>query len=215
MAARMRIVATADLHGHLPNIPDADLLLIAGDICPDMLSYYQCKWLDKVFRPWLEQYPAVVGIAGNHDFVFEEMLGAADLELPWTYLQDTGTTIQGVKIWGTPWVPLLRNWAFFDEDEDLDKSLDLIPDDTDIVVGHGPPHLYGDLTVPMFGSSHAGYPGINSMLNRVRPKAYVCGHIHEGYGLYRHPDTDVYNVAYVDENYSPGNPPQAISIESE
>jgi DNA repair exonuclease SbcCD nuclease subunit len=69
------IYALADIHGQLPDwrdCPECDLLLIGGDICPDMLPEDQFRWLNQVFRTWLERVPArnIVGIAGNHDLTF-------------------------------------------------------------------------------------------------------------------------------------------------
>lgn len=52
----MRIAATSDLHGHLPEVPDCDLLLIAGDICPleDGSIRVQGRWLDTELLGWLQ-----------------------------------------------------------------------------------------------------------------------------------------------------------------
>src|SRR5512142_3205347 len=100
----MKILATADLHGNLPDIPDCDLLLIGGDILPLAIQHDNARslqWLDYEFREWLRHIPPakIIGIAGNHDFVFET--GWVDsLLLPWTYLQDTGTIYNGLYIWG-------------------------------------------------------------------------------------------------------------------
>jgi hypothetical protein len=73
----MRICCIADLHGKLPIIPECDLLLVAGDVCPHFLEKYagdssdcfgQSKWLQSVFTAWLENAPAKhkVMTFGNH-----------------------------------------------------------------------------------------------------------------------------------------------------
>jgi Icc-related predicted phosphoesterase len=116
----MRIVATSDLHGALGGleIPECDLLMIAGDVCPieSHTRRYQESWLTETFVPWLDSLPCqeVVLIAGNHDFVLEEppieLLEHDRLH----YLEDSGLEIDGLKIWGSPWVKPVGpgGWAF-------------------------------------------------------------------------------------------------------
>lgn len=89
----MKVVATSDLHGFLPQIPPCDLLLIAGDVCPvwNHRLPFQRKWLRETFTPWLESLPArkIVGVWGNHDSIAESnpdkvppLLGLSTLMLP-------------------------------------------------------------------------------------------------------------------------------------
>lgn len=107
----MRIAAVSDLHSMLPSIPPCDLLLLAGDLCPlgNHRPAFQAEWLDTTFRRWLTGLPVgrVIGVAGNHDFVFEQRPERVPADLPWVYLQDSGTTWHDLSIWGTPWQPWL------------------------------------------------------------------------------------------------------------
>src|SRR5262245_1002245 len=119
----MKIVAMSDMHGQLPaRVPACDLLLLGGDVTPveDHSIGFQASWLDREFRDWLQAQPArkIVGIAGNHDFIFEQAPGLVP-ELPWTYLQDSGIEWEGLKIWGTPWQPIFFDWAFNGDPERL------------------------------------------------------------------------------------------------
>src|SRR5207237_1050417 len=144
----MRIVAVSDLHGFLPDIEPCDLLLLGGDLCPvanHRLSF-QADWLDTTFRAWLERQPArkVVGVAGNHDFIFQQAPALVPHDLPWTYLQDEATQWEGLRIYGTPWQLWFYDWAFNLNEDELEKKWRLIPAGTDILVLHGPPHGYGD-----------------------------------------------------------------------
>jgi len=62
----MRIVALSDQHGFLPDVPPCDLLIVAGDVCPDRFGpfmavhdpYQQQAWFDRTVRPWLAATPA-------------------------------------------------------------------------------------------------------------------------------------------------------------
>lgn len=216
----MRILATSDLHGNLPDVPPCDLLLVGGDVCPiyDHDLKFQWGWLNADFRYWLKDIAfhagcKIVGIAGNHDFIFEKEPAKVEaLNLPWTYLQDSGTEFEGISIYGLPWVPNLPNWAFHANREQLALRYGAVPKGTDIVLSHGPPFGLGDglgdFTGPRFGSLHVGAKSASDMLGRVNPKAFINGHIHEGFGQSTHRSqhgkrTNVYNVSFVDEEYVP------------
>src|SRR6185436_8527495 len=74
----MRIAALSDQHGYLPEVPSCDLLIVAGDVCPDAAGgslaeqhpEAQKTWFDQHVRPWLAAAPAAHKILtwGNHDW---------------------------------------------------------------------------------------------------------------------------------------------------
>jgi Icc-related predicted phosphoesterase len=241
----MIVYAASDLHGNLPDVPrGAELLLLAGDICPDYgppknqhwgvvdeSGSRQLHWLDNELRPWLREAPCpIVATWGNHDFIGEHRSAVDALRLPWTLLIDREATIDGVRIWGTTWVPHLPRWAFHALPEVLHARSELIPSGLDILMTHGPPYRVGD-RIPggskygNLGEEHVGDDSLNDAILTAQPKAVVCGHIHEARGRYaiKLPEVDnggyllneikpkdiipgsrytwLYNVAAVDELY--------------
>lgn len=221
----MLVYASSDFHGNLPKVPDCDLLLIAGDICPDFAGHGhfgldetgtgQADWLDTVFRDWLNRLIirgiAVVAIWGNHDFVGEHP--SLIPELPWTLLQDSETNVNGLRIWGTPWCPNLPKWAFYASDSSLAMRAQLIPENTDILMSHTPPYGAGDMVGERFGPGRVGDLRLTHVLPSINPKLLICGHIHEDHGHHWArfaPNVDIRNVSYVDEYYVPTNPPERI-----
>jgi Icc-related predicted phosphoesterase len=210
--------------------------LIAGDVCPDFLSrnpgydaYHQvlpgrgqdkqARWLRETFNPWVDEIPArfVVGIAGNHDFVFENRNFMPRVN--WVYLEDNACEVMGVRIHGTPWVPNLPFWAFYGSENALGAAYELVQP-CDVLLTHGPPCGAGDLA-PRGKSSgeHVGSEACRAAVQRTKPPIVVCGHIHEGYGKHavqvsalRGLGSTVYNVAHNDGGYNPVNPPVVIDL---
>ena len=214
-----RIVCTADLHENLIEIPECDVLLIAGDISFAFKGDLAAKqaFLAGAFREWLDQVPAaeIVLVAGNHDQSIEAW-GLPD-GLRCHYLQDAGTELFGLTIWGTPWQPWFHDWAFNAPrrhgERFLASKFELIPADTDILICHGPPRGYGDHSGRRSGDQpHVGSTALTEAIERIRPRLMVCGHIHSGYGRYRLGETEIVNAAYVDNDYRPANPVVEIAL---
>jgi Icc-related predicted phosphoesterase len=202
----VRVACASDLHEHLVDVPECDLLLVGGDLTfgfggsPD-----KWKWLTGPFAEWLEAVPAkeIVVVAGNHDRVIER--GGFPAGLRCHYLEDDSVELLGVAIWGTPWQPWFYDWAFnapqVDGETFLAKRFGKVPRGTDVVVCHGPPLGYGDRTqVGRVGSSAQ-----TEMVDRVEPRLLVCGHIHSDPGRFRRGPTEIVNASIVDHKYEPAN----------
>ena len=176
----MRIVALSDTHGKHEQlqVPDGDLLLFAG-----------------------QPHRYKVMIAGNHDFLFEEDAIRSRELIPEgvTYLNDSGVTIEGVSIWGSPITPRFFDWAFNrDRGQQIEKHWRQIPNGTDILITHGPPAGILDRTIQ---GDVTGCEDLMRHVERVRPKLHVFGHIHEGYGMVEKNGTCFVNACNLDERY--------------
>lgn len=206
----MKIACLSDIHGFLPEIPDCDLLLLGGDYCP--YTKYQNWWFRDSFKPWIHQLSKrmkIIGVAGNHDFIFEKY---PDLlpQLDWTYLQDSGCEFNGLKFWGSPWQLRFFDWAFNADEHELDQKWGLIPEGTDVLVLHGPPKDHGDFS--MYGNERIGSISLLNKIEEIQPKLVIYGHNHSGYGQYKIGNTLCVNCSYVNDEYKPANKIQIVEI---
>ena len=173
----LTIVCVSDTHGRHDRVPvpDGDVLVHAGD-----LTLHGS--LDDVerFDDWLSTLPHrhKVVVCGNHDWCFQRTPAEARRRLRHAvYLEDEAVVIEGLRFYGSPWQPWFLDWAFnLPRGPELAAKWALIPDDTDVLVTHGPPAGILDLT------KRGDRPGCADLLDRVRavrPKLHVFGHIHE------------------------------------
>src|SRR5262245_36227780 len=108
----MRLVLLSDTHGRARGVavPDADVLVHAGYLT-GMGSLEEIA----AEAAWLRSLPHrhKVVIAGNHDVEFQgDPPAARSLMTGLTYLEDSETTVAGLRFWGSPWQPWFFDWAF-------------------------------------------------------------------------------------------------------
>lgn len=84
-----------------------------------------------------------------------------------------------------------------------------IPDDTDVLITHGPPANILDATSH---GARVGCPRLLSQVKRIKPSLHVFGHIHEAYGSLTEGSTIFVNASTCDLRYKPTQPPIAIDL---
>ena len=204
------------------DLPGGDLLIHAGDF---MNSGYEpmeavefFKWFDKI-----STYDNKIFIAGNHDRWIENepkevqyiLTGYNTID----YLQDEWMIIgdgdphdpntKTAKVYGSPWQPEFYDWAFNlpRSGEELKTKWDAIPDNTDILITHGPAQTYLDTAGAPYNTPLLGCELLKERIELIHPKIHVCGHIHGGYGYYYNGHTHFFNASILDERYNYANKP--------
>lgn len=216
----MLITALSDIHGQLCDIEQCDLLLIAGDICGHKPTrgyagdsddlYFQWRWLHTEFKEWLEYIPVVHKVIcfGNHDFIAEKRPHSIS-NLGCKILNGNSITINGLKIWGSPYSLFFHDWAYnspeFEGEEFLAKHYSSIPNDVDIVISHGPAKGLLD-TAP--DKKRTGSQALLNKINEVKPMLTIVGHLHDNYNFINMDFGGIYaNVALLDNSYVMKNKP--------
>jgi Icc-related predicted phosphoesterase len=193
------------------NHPDA-ILVHSGDI-----SYRGRKWEVEEFIEWYASLPFKnkIMIAGNHDFLFEtspeiakDILDSMGSGI--TYLNDSGVELEGLKFWGSPVTPWFHNWAFNRLEEKIDEHWNLIPNDINILITHGPPYLTLDATK---SGLRVGCPRLSEKIrNLPELKAHVFGHIHEAQGIVEKDGVTYVNASILDLYYEVRNSPVILHL---
>ena len=207
----MRFVAISDTHGkHQFDLPPGDVILHAGDVSSRGLKTEIERFLD-----WFSNldYAYKIFIAGNHDFFFENAPQSeiqALIPENLIYLNDSGVEIEGIKIWGSPIQPWFYDWAFNRQrGPAIQKHWDLIPEDSDIVITHGPVFGIHDRIV---SGTLVGCEDLLPVIQRIAPKVHLCGHIHEAYGTVQVGETLYINASILDLRYTIAHDPVVFDV---
>lgn len=174
------------------NVPKGDILIVSGDISQSglqkELEMFNIFLIELSIRKWFKH---ICFIAGNHENTLDDKFynlhgwryhkvkqNAEDCRevllrnLPPNvhYLEDSYVILEGLKIYGTPWVigselfpstpspeekesnmspsspavPLHFRWAFSITENEIIAKWDKIPNDIDILITHMPPFEIGD-----------------------------------------------------------------------
>lgn len=197
----MTILHLSDTHGlhrQLGALPEADVIVHTGDF-----TFAGAASEVRDFVDWFCHLPYrhKVFIAGNHD----DCLWGGKIEgLPKNchYLCGSGITINGVRFWG---VPMFMGDVV---SEKYGAMLAAVPNDTEVLLTHQPPHGILDLS----GKTHYGSPLVLQAVQRIKPKAHLFGHVHDQYGMENAHGTLFSNAAVVDDGYALKNLPRVITF---
>lgn len=200
------VVLISDTHNRHQKVkvPDGDILIHAGDF-----SLQGKVQENTAFFKWFSElpHPHKIFISGNHDWMGERNPFAFKVlreEYPnITYLEDSGVEVMGLKIYGSPWQPEFCGWAYnLRRGQALKEKWAMIPEDTDILVTHGPPHKILDYV--SWDKLHVGCEDLRERINQLpNLKVHVFGHIHSWGGKTMHdgPNPIYVNASVVDEDY--------------
>lgn len=188
----MRIWHISDTHTYhrLLEVPtDIDMVIFSGD-CSNPRDPYSNEVEVRGFIDWYRtlKIPYKIFVAGNHDTSIEKRLVTKEdfKRHDIIYLENEDVTIEGIKIFGSPYTPTFGyGWAFNKDRNKLERIWrNIIDKDVDIVINHGPPKGILDLSTDRNGNIERC--GDKSLLNRVKevnPKLCLFGHIHNHFDI--------------------------------
>lgn len=184
---KLKIWHIGDTHGYheLLKIPkNIDWVIHSGDFT----NYYDIIKNEQEALNFLHWYGELdikikILVAGNHDAYafklskkFKEWCEFYNI----IYLENDYIILEGLKVFGSPNTPAFGKWYFQKNRHKLDKHWSLVDDDVDIFITHGPPKGIMDVSedynrkLELCGDKALK----NHILNRIKPKLCLFGHIH-------------------------------------
>ncbi len=210
----MKICAISDIHGHLIDIPECDVLCIAGDVV-DLTVQRNNKKSDEfwfvTFVSWVDKLPCkkVIVTPGNHDIYIENVINNTVENINWQDFKDKMSALtddkvvflvdelykyEGVTFYGTPWIEPIhwQKWAFEDFTS-VESPFEKIPK-CDILITHDNPNYNERLEFNCFG----------------KYKHHFFGHWHDGIS-YGH--LNQYNCSILSDTYMPRERLKIVTID--
>lgn len=214
----MKLVFISDTHCQLNKVivPEGDILIHSGDLTYQGTLREVSTEL-KILRDKTPNFKHRLLICGNHDRLGEKnesLMRQLCAENNITYLQNESVVIDGIKFYGAPQQPEFFNWAFnVPRGASIKRYWDAIPDDTNVLITHGPPFGILDMITPVNLKGHLGCEELYKRVIRLpNLKFHAFGHIHGNYGVRTIFNTTFINASICKENYAPLNSPITIEL---
>lgn len=212
----MKCTVISDTHNLLNEIvvPKSDLLIHCGDLTSrGTMSEFQ-KELNILGEITKRFKYGCVAVHGNHDFVAERqntLIKEMGEKLNIHFLNSEAIEVNGYKFYGSPYTPRFGRWAFMkDHGYSMYYEWEKIPEDTEILITHGPP--WGILDETGYGD-HVGCEELRSKLKDLNKLKLSCyGHIHEQYGIVQIGNIKFINASICTLDYKPFNAPIVTMI---
>jgi Icc-related predicted phosphoesterase len=209
---------THNAHDKL-NLEPVDIIIHSGD-ATGMGHETQLK----NFIEWYAEQDAEhkIYVPGNHDIGLEEHYEERSKwfeEAGIILLNDESVILDdfsyhdfedyNIKIYGSPITPNFGRWSFMRaRGHQINEHWKKIPEDTDILVTHGPPKYILDQVINTWDDqASVGCEMLAKRVIDVKPKIHAFGHIHEGYGTAERYGTEFINASIMDEGYILVNDP--------
>lgn len=206
--SHMKMTIFSDTHNQHSriNFSSGDILIFCGDLTTKGALSEVSEFSEFIKNL---NYRFKIVIAGNHDFCFEDQRkNEAEKILTSNgiiYLNDSGIEIEGIKFWGSPIQPWYHDWAFNrPRGIEINKHWNLIPDNTNVLITHGPP--YGILDLCKSGE-RVGCHDLLECIKRIKPEINAFGHIHESYGTIDIDGVKYVNASSLNKSYTETNSP--------
>lgn len=204
---------THNRHKHF-TMPGGDLLIHAGDASLGGKVSELLNFLDWYAK---QPYGIKIFVPGNHDWICEKnpaLMKDEARQRGIHLLNDEALLVKSVndpsiniKVWGSPIQPEFCNWAFNrTRGDEIARHWAMIPDDTEILITHGPAMFIRDWVLRMDSSyDNVGcWDLANTIRTRLKKlKLHVFGHIHYGEGHTYKDGITYVNASVLDEQYYP------------
>ena len=196
-----KILFISDTHGfhrQLKIDSDIDMIIHCGD-STNYRELYKNQQEYEDFLDWYSNIPVKHKLlcAGNHDIWATKKYNTDRVkELGITYLEHESITIEGLKIFMSPYTPIFGDWSFMIDRAKIDRYWQMTDDDIDIFICHGMPRAILDLSHNREGTlEYCGDGALLKRLFKIKPLLFCGGHIHDSDGCFN------YGVRTLEEYY--------------
>jgi Icc-related predicted phosphoesterase len=216
----MKIDLISDTHNKHKEftLKGGDLLIHSGDATGRGQSgeiHAFLQWFQK------QPYKHKIFVPGNHDFGLEKETARYREECNKrniTLLIDERIEIEGIKIYGSPITPTFFDWAFMqDRGEKIKRHWDAIPDDTQILITHGPAYQIRDRVMNRYNpkGENVGCLDLRARIEQLKElKLHVFGHIHDEAGASKIGQYIAANASLLNDDYMKAFKPIRILVEN-